>query len=75
MTKEPGIYTGEGSLLSKWCWGNGTEKCKRMTLEHYTKLTQNVFKNLNERSKIIKPLLENIDSSKLLDISLRDDIF
>ena len=38
------------------------------------KINSKCIKNLNERSKIIKPLVENMDS-KLLDISLRDDIF
>ena len=38
------------------------------------KINSKCIKNLNERSKIIKLLVENIDS-KFLDISLRDDFF
>ena len=38
------------------------------------KINSKCIKNLNERSKIIKILVENIDS-KFLDISLRDDFF
>ena len=51
------------------------QKNETGTLSYTTyKINSKCIKNLNERSKIIKLLVENMDS-KLLDISLRDDLF
>ena len=56
-------------------WNSKMQKNETGTLSYTTyKINSKCIKNLNERSKIIKLLVENMDS-KLLDISLRDDLF